>query len=183
MRQIAKGRSVSMAETSPCLRAPARPASRPVPPSGVAFFVAGAILALWAGGCSDPRIVHVDSTEEFDHVVLEANRPVLVHFWKEGCALCGMLAPIMNTLAQEYDGRALIVGYRLMSLIFIPRNPELRARYDIVGYPTAILFVNGEERGRWVIHYDTDDYRKALDAVCPPKPTTQPASASAPGGG
>ena len=180
MRQIAKGRSVFMAETSPCFRAPARRATRRNPPSAAAFWVAGAVLALLAGGCSDPKIVHVDSTEEFDHVVLEANKPVLVHFWKEGCALCGMLAPIMNTLSQEYDGRALVVGYRLMSLIFIARNQELVDRYNIVAYPTAILFVKGEERGRWVIHYETDDYRKALDAVCPPKPTTQPASASAP---
>ena len=167
--QDAKGCAVVPVETSPRLHAPAcRPRAI------AAALLGGTVLAFLAGGCC-PKVVHLDSTGDFQKVVLEANKPVLVHFWKGGCALCGMLAPIVDKLADEYEGRAVVAGYMLMTLVFTSTNEELRDKYDVVVYPTAILFVNGEEKKRWTVNYDVKSYRAVLDKYCAPAPTTQKA--------
>jgi thioredoxin 1 len=173
--QDARGCTIVPVETSPRFRAPAsRPAAGARHAAIAAALLGCTALALLAGGCS-PKVVHLESTTDFQKVVLEANKPVLIHFWKGGCALCGMLAPIIDKLADEYDGRAVVAGYMLMTLVFTSTNEELRDQYDVVVYPTAILFVNGEEKQRWTVNYDVNSYRKALDQYCAPAPTTQKA--------
>lgn len=119
--------------------------------------------ALTTLGCGGGKVMPLKSEAEFDSVVLQSARPVLVDFYKGGCPTCIPLDGIMDKLAEEYRGRAVIAKVELMSPVFVVLTPELKKRYDISYFPTAVLFVNGQETKRWVIHYATNDYRKALN--------------------
>ncbi len=73
----------------------------------------------------------------FDEVV-NTEKPVLVDFWAEWCGPCKMIAPIVEELADEYDGKA-IVGK-----LDVDTNPEVSAKYGIRSIPTLLVFKNGE---------------------------------------
>ena len=145
---------------------------------------AGAVLACAAMGCGGgSRVVHVPETvADFDAQVLKADKPVLVDFYKEGCAYCALLEPTMDTLANEYDGRAKIASFRALTFVFGVPNEQIKDRYDVVFLPTVILFVNGQEKHRWTSDFDINSYRKVLNTVVPPapKPAEAPAAKPAP---
>jgi thioredoxin 1 len=132
-------------------------------------------MAALAGGCN-AKVINPTNTAQFDSQVVRANRPALVLFYKDGCALCGMMSPIMDRLADEYDGKATFANYRLLNLVFISTNPELRDRYEIWGYPTTVLFVDGQVKKKWIMDYSMADYRKALNEALGIQ-TTQPTAA------
>jgi thioredoxin 1 len=93
----------------------------------------------------------------FDNEVLAAQTPVLVDFWAEWCAPCWMIAPIVEQIANEYDGR-LMVG-RLNADSY----PEVLQRYGIMGIPTLILFKNGQEVKRWIGYMPKDRIVSGLE--------------------
>lgn len=82
---------------------------------------------------------HKFTTADFDKEVLEADIPVLVDFYADWCVPCKMMAPIMEQLAEEYDGK-LKVGK-----CNIDEEEEIRARYGVMSIPTMKVFVKGEE--------------------------------------
>jgi len=75
----------------------------------------------------------------FDEVVLASSGPVLVDFWASWCPPCKVLDPMLNQLANAYEGRGVTIGK-----VQVDQNPALRDRYGIQGVPTFILFVDGE---------------------------------------
>lgn len=156
--------------TGPASSAPRR-RSRPAAGLGLAA------LALLAGGCATGNMKEISSTEQFQQEVIKAKKPAMVFFFKGGCATCMLLEPGMEQLAGEYADRAVVAKYHLMSFVWIPTNAELRSKYDIVVYPTVVLFVNGQEKQRWLMHYDMKSYRKALDEALA---TTKPPAAATP---
>jgi thiol-disulfide isomerase/thioredoxin len=122
------------------------------------------VLALLAGGCSSGvGMMELTSSKQFQQRVLQAKRPVMVHFLKAGCPRCWLLETAMDQLVNDYQDRAVFVKYYLMNIFWTVTNPELKSKYDIAVYPTVVLFVNGQEKRRWVMHYDIRSYRKALD--------------------
>ena len=133
-----------------------------------------AALALLAGGCGGGKLTLLPGPRAFQEQVLQADRPVLVQFYKDGCMWCGLLEPALARLAEDYQGRAVFAKYRLMTRSMGVTNWELRTKYGIHWYPTVILFVNGQEKKRWVVAYDIKSYRKALDEalIAPAKRTT-----------
>ena len=75
---------------------------------------------------------------EFEREVLEAEIPVLVDFWAEWCAPCLVMAPILDELAEQYDGKLKFVK------VNTEENFDRMSEYGIRGLPTLLVFKSGE---------------------------------------
>ncbi len=102
-------------------------------------------------------MVHV-TDETFESEVLRSDVPTLVDFWAEWCAPCRMIAPIVEQLAQEYDGRLKIAK------LDVDANPMTPGMLGIMGIPTLILFKDGREAER-IIGYRPKE--AVADAIAP----------------
>ncbi len=80
----------------------------------------------------------------FEDEVLQADEPTLVDFWAEWCGPCHMVAPVVEEIAEEYNGRLQVAKMDVDS------NRQTPANYGIQGIPTLILFKDGEEATRIV---------------------------------
>ena len=78
------------------------------------------------------------SDSDFDSSVVGSSTPALVAFWAEWCQPCKMLAPTVEELAEEYQGR-LLVGK-----VNVDDNPSTATKFGIRGIPTLLLFKNGK---------------------------------------
>ncbi|MFB5946307.1 thioredoxin [Albibacterium profundi] len=74
----------------------------------------------------------------FDEVVLKSDKPVLVDFWAEWCGPCRMVGPIVEELAQEYDGKAVI------GKVDVDNNPDISVKFGIRNIPALLFFKGGE---------------------------------------
>jgi len=83
-------------------------------------------------------IKHV-SDASFEQDVLKADTPVLVDFWAEWCGPCKMIAPILDEVSRDYDGRLQVAK------VNVDENQAVPARFGIRGIPTLILFKNGAQ--------------------------------------
>ena len=81
------------------------------------------------------------SDDSFENDVLSASGPVLVDYWAEWCGPCKQIAPVLDELADEYDGRLTVAKLN------VDENPETPPRYGIRGIPTLMLFKDGEVAG------------------------------------
>lgn len=119
--------------------------------------------AMTVGGCGS-RAIELDTAADFERTI-QSDRPVLVMFWKWGCAACYSLDPCIDNLAAEYAGRATVAKLMVLNLVFVSPVPEVQSRYEIYLVPTVILFVKGQEKERWTIHYNQASYERALNGV------------------
>ena len=78
------------------------------------------------------------NNENFEATITGGASPVLVDFWAEWCGPCKMIAPVLDELAAEQDGKAVIAKLN------IDQAPELAARFGINAIPTLIVFKNGK---------------------------------------
>lgn len=92
----------------------------------------------------------------FDDVVLNSDRPVLVDFWAEWCGPCRMLGPVIEDLASDFGDRATIAK------VDIDQEPELAARFGIRSIPTVVLFNSGNPRETFVGVRAKSDYERAV---------------------
>ncbi len=120
-------------------------------------------LAAGCGGGGGARAVHIRDANHFQQQVLEADKPVLVDFYKGGCPTCVALEPTFKKLSKEYEDRVVFASFELMKPYFAVTSAPVKEQYDIRFYPTVVLFVDGQEQERWALHYDIDDYRRSLD--------------------
>lgn len=73
----------------------------------------------------------------FEADVLKSERPVLVDFWAEWCGPCKMIAPTLDEVAKEYDGKITVAK------VNVDNNQAIPAKFGVRGIPTLILFKNG----------------------------------------
>jgi thioredoxin 1 len=83
------------------------------------------------------KITHL-TDDEFQSAVLEVDGPVLVDFWAEWCGPCKMIAPILDELADDLEGKVKICK------LDVDANRETPMKYNVRGIPTLILFKDGD---------------------------------------
>ena len=74
----------------------------------------------------------------FDDLVIKSDKPVMVDFWAEWCGPCRMVAPIMEEISQEYEGKVLVVKCDVDS------SPAVSEKYSIRNIPTILFFKDGK---------------------------------------
>jgi thioredoxin 1 len=99
----------------------------------------------------------IDSPDALQARVLSSEKPVLLDFYSNSCPPCRKLAPIIEQLAAEYEGRALVAKLN------IDRLPELAEEYQIQGIPTVVFFADGSEKERVVGLQSKQAYEKILN--------------------
>ena len=90
-----------------------------------------------------PKPIHVTDAD-FDKIVMKADKLAIVDLWAEWCNPCHLIAPIIEDLAVEYDGRVLVTK------LDVDHNPNTPARFGIMGIPTVLFIKNGREVDRIV---------------------------------
>src|SRR5699024_10053924 len=93
----------------------------------------------------------------FEEKVLKSDKPVMVDFWATWCGPCKMVGPIIEEIAEEYDGKA-VVGK-----MDVDANQEFAAKYGVRNIPTVLVFKGGEMVARQVGAAQKSAYTKAID--------------------
>ena len=94
--------------------------------------------------------------DNFEQLVLQADKPVLVDFWATWCMPCRMLAPTIEEIAEEADSRAYV------GKVNVDEEPQLAIQYGVRSIPTLIFFRDGKEVGRMVGVQDKEDIETEL---------------------
>ena len=100
------------------------------------------------------------SDNTFESDVLQSDLPVLVDFWAPGCGPCRMVAPVVEELADDYDGQVKFVKLNT------DENPMVASQYGIRSIPTLLIFKGGEQVGQVVGFRPKSDLESNLkDAI------------------
>lgn len=103
------------------------------------------------------EVIHADAVA-FEKILKE-NKVVLCDFWATWCGPCKMLGPVIEQLAQEYDGRVAVMK------VDVDENQQIAAQFNVMSIPTIYVFRDGSPVDSKVGAMPVDDYRKMLDAV------------------
>ena len=98
------------------------------------------------------------SDTNFSDEVLSSDKPVLVDFWAEWCGPCRKIGPVVEELASEYEGKAVI------GKVNVDDNPEISVKYGIRSIPALLIFKNGEVVDQIIGAVPKAVLKKQLDA-------------------
>ena len=110
------------------------------------------------------EIVFDVSEEDFEQRVIEASRtrPVMVDIWAEWCPPCRQLTPVLEKVAKSREGRV------LLAKLEADENMRLAGFYRVKGFPTVMLFLDGEEKGRFAGFRSEQAVREFIDEHASP---------------
>ena len=86
--------------------------------------------------------------DNFDAEVINSNIPVLVDFWATWCGPCRMIAPVIESIAEKFDGKIKV------GKVNVDEEPEISLEYNIASIPTVMIFKNGEEVSKSIGYSD-----------------------------
>ena len=101
----------------------------------------------------------VFTDENFEKEVLKSDLPVMVDFWAPWCGPCQMAGPVIEELAEEYEGKVKV------GKLNVDDNQQVAMRYGIMSIPTVMLFKNGEEVGRKIGYAGKQMYEDLLSQI------------------
>ncbi|SHE41126.1 thioredoxin [Alkalibacter saccharofermentans] len=107
---------------------------------------------------ADKNIVILDEAN-FEGEVLNSNIPVMIDFWAEWCGPCQTVMPIVDELANEFEGVAKIAKLN------VDENRSLAMKYRVMSIPTILFFKNGEEVKREVGAKSKEEYVELIDSL------------------
>ncbi|MHB8509834.1 MAG: thioredoxin [Candidatus Dormibacteria bacterium] len=103
-------------------------------------------------------IIHL-TDQNFEAEVTRSETPVLVDFWAEWCAPCRMLAPVIEQLNAEYDGKVKVAK------LDVDSAPVISAQLGVMSIPTVILFVGGKPAQRMVGFQPKPSLKSKIDSA------------------
>jgi thioredoxin 1 len=104
------------------------------------------------------RIIHITDAS-FEDQVLNAEGPVMVDYWAEWCGPCKMIAPILDEIADEYEGKLTVAKLN------IDQNQTTPQKYAVRGIPTLMIFKDGEIAGTKVGALSKSQLSAFIDSV------------------
>jgi thioredoxin 1 len=104
-------------------------------------------------------MAHTFTDANYEELVLKSDKPAVVDFWAEWCGPCRMLTPIIEEMAAEYEGRAII------GKVDVDSAPGIASKYGIRNIPTIIFIKNGEVVDKQVGAVPKSALTAKLDAI------------------
>ena len=104
-------------------------------------------------------ILNITGESDFNDKILSAGKPVLVDFWAPWCGPCKMVAPELEAVAQQYEGKAIVAK------VNIDEQQQLASKYNVMSIPTLLLFKDGKEVERIVGYRPRKDLMEMIDKM------------------
>lgn len=95
----------------------------------------------------------------FNQMVLQSKTPVLVDFWAVWCGPCRMVAPVVEELASEYEGKV------TFAKLNVDENPKTSSQYGIMSIPTLLIFKDGAPVSNIIGFRPKAELKKSIDTV------------------